>query len=198
MMEGGVQLNAEGKRFSNEHDGYSEQARRVLQQPGGIAWNIFDSRLRDLVADFEDFRQAESHGAIFKANNLIELAQIIEVDETCVRKTFDDISRFAEDEQRDSFGRNFSAHPLLQAPFFAVRVTGALFHTQGGLVVDAKTRVLDRCAHPLRNLFASGGAACGVSGSEDWGYLSGNGLLSAVSLGRIAGISAAELVVVNR
>jgi fumarate reductase flavoprotein subunit len=32
-----------------------------------------------------------------------------------------------------------------------------------------------------------GGAACGVSGSGDDGYLSGNGLLSAVVLGRLAG-----------
>ena len=38
MMEGGVQINREGVRFSNELDGYSEQARRVLSQPGGIAW----------------------------------------------------------------------------------------------------------------------------------------------------------------
>ncbi len=194
MMEGGVQLNANGLRFSNEHDGYSEQARRVLQQPGGIAWNIFDARLRNLVADFEDFRQAESHGAFFNANSVSELARIIEADETSLTKTFDDIACFAAGEQLDPFGRDFSAHPILQAPYFAVRVTGALFHTQGGLMVDADARVLDQCARPLPNLFASGGAACGASGSEDWGYLSGNGLLSAVSLGQIAGKSAANAV----
>lgn len=45
MMEGGIQVNAEGKRFSNEHEGYSEQARRVMAQPGGIAWDIYDQRL---------------------------------------------------------------------------------------------------------------------------------------------------------
>jgi fumarate reductase flavoprotein subunit len=37
------------------------------------------------------------------------------------------------------------------------------------------------------------GAACGVSGGHVWGYLSGNGLLSAVVLGRIAGESAATM-----
>ncbi|MFQ5625139.1 MAG: FAD-dependent oxidoreductase, partial [Methyloligellaceae bacterium] len=77
MMEGGVQLNADGRRFSNEHDGYSEQARRVLRQPGGIAWSIFDERLRAIVADFEDFRTAESNGAVLKADTLSELAGII-------------------------------------------------------------------------------------------------------------------------
>jgi fumarate reductase flavoprotein subunit len=44
---------------------------------------------------------------------------------------------------------------------------------------------------PLPNLYAGGGAACGVSGNSVWGYLSGNGLLTAVGLGRIAGRNAA-------
>ncbi len=66
-------------------------------------------------------------------------------------------------------------------------MTGALFHTQGGLVTDAGARVLDPAGRRFPNLFAAGGAACGVSGSADRGYLSGNGLLAAVVLGRAAG-----------
>ncbi|MCK5623333.1 MAG: FAD-binding protein, partial [Alphaproteobacteria bacterium] len=73
-----------------------------------------------------------------------------------------------------------------------IRVTGGLLHTQGGLAVDDRTRVLDRAGRPFVNLFAGGGAACGVSGPAHWGYLSGNGLLSAVTLGRIAGREAAR------
>ena len=71
-------------------------------------------------------------------------------------------------------------------------MTGALFHTQGGLQVDARARVLDRSGKPLPRLFAGGGAACGLSGSHAAGYLSGNGLLSAITLGRTAGTEAAS------
>ena len=71
-------------------------------------------------------------------------------------------------------------------------MTGALFHTQGGLRIDQKARVLRQDGAPFANLFAGGGAACGVSGSGDSGYLSGNGLLSAVVLGRIAGSATAS------
>jgi fumarate reductase flavoprotein subunit len=46
---------------------------------------------------------------------------------------------------------------------------------------------------PLPNLLAAGGAAVGVSGPDASGYLSGNGLLTAVVLGRIAGAEAARL-----
>ena len=75
--------------------------------------------------------------------------------------------------------RGTLAGTKLQAPYAAIRVTGALFHTQGGLEVDA------RC-NARANLFAAGGAARGVSGNAVWGYLSGNGLLSAVAGGFIA------------
>jgi fumarate reductase flavoprotein subunit len=79
----------------------------------------------------------------------------------------------------------------LQAPFYAVKVTGALFHTQGGLDIDAQCRVLRADGTPFPNLLAAGGAARGVSGNAVWGYLSGNGLLSAVAGGSIAADSAA-------
>jgi fumarate reductase flavoprotein subunit len=40
---------------------------------------------------------------------------------------------------------------------------------------------------PLPNLFAGGGAACGVSGRKFWGYLSANGLLTTTTSSQIAG-----------
>jgi fumarate reductase flavoprotein subunit len=93
----------------------------------------------------------------------------------------------------DPLGRVFDERSLLEPPYFAVKVTGALFHTQGGLAIDSATRVLRRDGAPFPNLFAAGGAACGVSGPDVEGYLSGNGLLAAVTLGRIAGRAAAVL-----
>lgn len=194
MMEGGIQINCDGRRFSNELDGYSEQARRVLRQPEGLAWNIFDDRLRNLVADFEDFKQADAHGAVLKAHTVDELGVKMNVPTAELRATLEKIDQLSAIHKSDEFGRDFSTSPTLKSPFYAVKVTGSLFHTQGGLKVDPSARVMDGKDQALPNLFASGGAACGVSGPEDWGYLSGNGLLSAVALGRVAGQSAAELV----
>ena len=74
MMRGGIQVNIHGHRFSNEHQGYSEQGRRVIAQPESIAWNILDSVCTKWAKDFEDFRQAVSAGAIIKADGLSELA----------------------------------------------------------------------------------------------------------------------------
>ena len=61
-------------------------------------------------------------------------------------------------------------------------------------MVNEHAYVLQKGGAPFPNLFASGCAAAGISGPADWGYLSGNGLLSAISLGRIAGLASTDLV----
>ena len=90
----------------------------------------------------------------------------------------------------DPLGRRFKRR--LQAPYYVVKVTGALFHTQGGLDIDAHCRVRRADGSVLPNLLAAGGAARGVSGNDAWGYLAGNGLLSAVGGGWVAATTLIE------
>jgi fumarate reductase flavoprotein subunit len=193
MMEGGFQVNVLGERFSDEHRGYSEQAVEVIAQPGGVAWDIFDARLHALGREFEDYRQAESAGGVVTAPDASSLAAKTGLPRAALAQTIAAVAGMVRGEARDPFGRDFTTKPALAPPYYAIRVTGALFHTQGGLVVDTKARVLRKNGEPLPNLFAGGGAARGISGAHVWGYLSGNGLLSAVTLGRIAGREAAHL-----
>jgi fumarate reductase flavoprotein subunit len=190
MMEGGFQVNAAGRRFSNEHLGYSEQCLPVIEQPGRVAWNIYDERLHRLGMDFEDYRGAEALGAIRRADTITGLASACGLPADALAATFGAVAGYKAGAACDPFGRDFSGKPTLAPPYYAVKVTGALFHTQGGLVVDEHARVLGTDGTPSPNLFAGGGAACGVSGAHVWGYLSGNGLLTAVTLGRLAGLSA--------
>jgi len=192
MMEGGFQVNANGRRFSNEHQGYSEQAVAVLGQPGGVAFNIFDERLHKLGLQFEDYRDAVAAGAIKTAETIEGLADALGLPPASLADTLAATWSMASGERPDPFGRDFTAKPALSPRFYGTKVTGALFHTQGGLVVDDEARVCRDDGMTLPNLFAAGGAACGVSGPAIWGYLSGNGLLSAVTLGRIAGMAAAR------
>jgi len=72
-----------------------------------------------------------------------------------------------------------------------VRVTGALFHTQGGLCINEQAQVVQADDSPLPNLFAGGGAARSISGPAVTGYLPAVGLSMAITLGAIAGRSAA-------
>ncbi|MDQ2184254.1 FAD-dependent oxidoreductase [Alcaligenaceae bacterium A4P071] len=177
MMAGGIQINAGGVRFHDETQGYSEAAVHVLQQPGGIAWNVFDAPLLALGREFPDFCEAERAGAVRGCATIEALAAVIGCDVAVLEATIDRSDRRA-----------------LTAPFYAIKVTGALFHTQGGLDIDPDCRVLRTDGTPFPNLLAGGGAARGVSGNAVWGYLSGNGLLSAIAGGFIAARTAAALV----
>jgi fumarate reductase flavoprotein subunit len=192
IMEGGVQVNRDGARFWNEAQGYSEAATAVLAEPGGVAFNVFDARIAAIARQFEDFRKAEASGAVLTGATPETLAAAMHADAEALIRTMHEIARLKSDGAVDRFGRNFAGLAQLAPPYHAVRVTGALFHTQGGLVVDEAARVLREDATPLPNLFAAGGAACGVSGSQASGYLSGNGLLTAVAYGYLAGRAAAE------
>jgi len=194
MMEGGIQINMDGLRFSNEHQGYSEQSISVLAQPGAIAWSVFDERLYQYAQSFPDFQEANAAGAVRTAASLADLATAISVPFDALAATMNDLSSFTKGKRSDPFGRNFTTKPPLQTPYYAVQVTGALFHTQGGLMINESARVLRRDGTELPNLFAAGGAACGVSGPNIDGYLSGNGLLTAIAFGAAAGQAAAKLV----
>ncbi len=180
IMEGGIQVNARGQRFHDETRGYSEAAVYVLEQPGRVAWNVFDDPLLALARTFPDFVEAEKAGAVRTAATQAELAKLIGCDPAALHETLAAIGA----DHADAFGRRFKR--ALQAPYHAVKVTGALFHTQGGLDIDERCRVLRQDGTPMPNLLAAGGAARGVSGNEVWGYLSGNGLLSAVGGGWLA------------
>ncbi|MGV2978522.1 FAD-dependent oxidoreductase [Roseibium alexandrii] len=182
ITSGGVQVNREAERFWNESQGYSEAARAVLAQPGGEAYTIFDGRIAEIARQFEDFKNAEAVGAIKVSETLEGLADQLGLPAQRLSATISNLPL----RGMDGFGRRFGDTPLAP-PYFGVRVTGALFHTQGGLRTDEHARVLKTDGAPILNLHACGGAACGVSGRGDSGYLSGNGLLSAVVLGRLAG-----------
>ena len=91
IMEGGFQVNAQGRRFSNEALGYSEQAAEVLRQPGGIAFDIFDARIAGVARQFEDFRNAEKAGALITADTIDALAARIGVPADALRSEFDAI-----------------------------------------------------------------------------------------------------------
>jgi fumarate reductase flavoprotein subunit len=106
-------------------------------------------------------------------------------------QTVHEVEAAVRGEIPDAFGRDFTRKPILSPPFHAVRVTGALFHTQGGPAVDPDARVRRKAGGVFPNLFAGGGAARGVSGPDPTGYIAGNGLLTATTLGRIAGTVAA-------
>lgn len=189
---GGLFVNFLGERFTRDDQGYSEFAREVLGQPGGVAIGIFDQRIYDIVAPTDHFRDTIASGALRSAGTPEALAAAFRLDPLRLRATLEEYhAGMARGEDR--FGRKTFGKPL-QAPYYGAKVTGALAHTQGGLKVDVHGRALRVDGSVIANLYAGGGTAAGISGDGPDGYLSGNGLLSALGLGLIAGEHAAGAI----
>ena len=189
FTEGGFQVNRHGRRFSNENAGYSEQALKVERQPDHVAWAIWDERCERIARRQHSHALANEAGAIKRYDSIDAMARAIGCDPKVLEHTIRDLQK-----KPDEFGRDFGAKPPLEPPYLMAKIMGALTHTQGGLEIDTEGRVLRKDGTRFPNLFAGGGAARGLSGPADWGYLSGSGLLMATNMGRLAGEAAAALV----
>ena len=185
IMHGGVLVNAHGRRFGDETRGYSEFGHEVVAQPDGIAVLVLDRRIHDACLVFDDFRQTVDAGAVRWAEDAEGLAAAFGLDPAALTATLNEVHDLASSGGTDQWGRSYWEQSLGR-PLAGVRVTGALFHTQGGLRVDGHARVLRPDGSAIAGLYASGGAAMGISGHGAAGYLAGNGLLPALGLAFLA------------
>jgi fumarate reductase flavoprotein subunit len=187
---GAIMVNRDGARFAAEDMGPSELAGQLMAQPGGIAVEIWGEAAHRGALAGGPFRRAVELGAVESFAGLAALARRFALPEAALAATLDEAARAARGEAADRLGRRRWGSPPAP-PFHAAEVTGALAHTQGGLMVDGAARVCRADGTTIPWLFAAGGAACGISGTGTAGYLPGNGLAQAFALGLLAGESAA-------
>ncbi|SHG70469.1 fumarate reductase flavoprotein subunit [Jatrophihabitans endophyticus] len=185
IMHGGVMLDLAGHRFADESTGYSEFGPTLAAQPGAAGWIVIDRRIHELCQPFTDYRQTAESGAVRWAGDGDALAAVLDVPAASLAVELRDVEAVARGERADPFGRTDFEAPLAP-PYAAVRVVPALFHTQGGLRVDEHAAVRREDGTVIPGLYASGGAAAGISGHGAAGYLAGNGLLPALGLAYLA------------
>jgi len=185
IEKGGVLVGADGRRFGAEDTGYSGFARHVLAQ-GPFAWAIYDARIHEIALDEEEYAEMAAMGAVRWGDSAQALAETLGIGAEGLAETLAGYGGGG-----DPFGRQDLGLAPLVPPFVGVKVKPGLFHTQGGPLVDAHARARRKGGGVVPNLFAGGGAAAGISGREGaLGYASGNGLITALVLGRRAGLRA--------
>lgn len=196
IMMGGLMVNNSGQRFGNESKGYSEFATELLEQEDREGYIIFDQEINDQLLTHEDFKKLHELNAFKEAETIEQLADEFGINADNLKRTFKSFSNNV-DGQKDEFERTSFAKKL-KPPFKAIKVSPALFHTQGGLKINKHAQVLDQKGNIIENLYAAGGTAVGVSGNDAFGYMSGNGLLAALGFGKIAGDHAAAEINLKR
>lgn len=192
-IAGGILVNVEGRRFTDEVEDIAGMVHPVLAQPGNHVWVIFDERIEETVAYVPETQQLNALNASRKADSAEELAALIGVPADALRATLEEAHAAQASGRADEQGRVWGDDLPPTGSYRALKVVGAIYHTQGGLQIDGQARVLRADGSTLPNLFAGGGAARSVSGPAHWGYLPAMGLATAVTFGRLAGLGAAAL-----
>jgi fumarate reductase flavoprotein subunit len=186
-LSGGIMVDATGRRFVDETRYPGGLGIKMLDLPDKQAYEIFDEQIFQLHRNAPGLRNLGrlfDAGLLLKAETPAELAIKLGIDAEGLTQTIRECHALAAGGQKDAFGRVLP-QPL-EAPFYGVKVTVALYHTQGGLKVSAYGQVLRFDGSIIPNLYAGGGVAVGISGKGLEGYLPGNGLLASLGLGMIA------------
>ncbi|WP_412517880.1 FAD-binding protein [Actinomadura madurae] len=185
VIHGAIMVDLGGRRFGNETRGYSEYAAELAARPGGTGWIVLDETVAGQCERFKDFRDTVESGVLVRADDAEGLAEATGLPAGALAAELAASASAARGERPDEHGRTHWERPLAP-PYAAVRVVPALFHTQGGLLVDEDAAVVDPDDRPIPGLYAAGGAAAGISGHGAGGYLPGNGLLPAFGLAYLA------------
>lgn len=193
IVDGGIIVNAAGERFCDESEDIAGMVHPVMAQ-GGPCWVIYDERIAQAQAYTPEMKTLTSLNAAKHGADAAALAEAIGVSAQALQATLAEAETAKSEGRADTLGRRWEGATPPQGALVALKVVGAIYHTQGGLQIDGAARVLREDGTALPNLFAGGGAARSVSGPAHWGYLPAMGLCTAVTLGRLAGLSAAELV----
>jgi fumarate reductase flavoprotein subunit len=183
-LAGGIMVDASGRRFVNETHYPGGLGTKMLDLLGKQAYEILDERIYQLNRNAPGLRNLSRYfdeGLLLRADTPEDLARRLAIDAVGLKQTIQDYNDSAASGGKDAFGRTLAAP--LSAPFYGIKVTVALYHTQGGLKVTPDGQVLRPNGTIIANLYAGGGVAVGVSGKGLEGYLPGNGLLASLGLG---------------
>jgi len=196
-----IHVNSRGERFVREdHPSHEHREHALLKQPGHRLWVVYDSAIANQAPPFvsrwtpEKMREAfdGGHPMFARSADLDGLAVRTGIDPRGLRRTVADFNAAIAGGATDAFGREHRPLAILQAPFFAVRMTGWTVISFAGITVDGSLRVLRPDGSPIANLYAAG-EALGAGATSGSAYTNGSMVTPALSYGRWLGRRALDL-----
>jgi tricarballylate dehydrogenase len=199
----GIVVNRRGERFLDEGEDfrnytYAKFGARVLEQPEGVAAQVFDAKSIPLLRSID----YDAPGATrVEADTLEGLAAALGIDAQGLARTVTDFNAAIVDRPFDPAvkdGRRTEgvtpprsnwAMAIDTPPYVAFPVTCGITFTFGGVRVDDDAAVLDTAGRPIPGLFAAGEL---VGGLFFHNYPGGSGLTAGLVYGRRAGWAAAQ------
>jgi 3-oxosteroid 1-dehydrogenase len=193
-LPGCIMVAGDGKRYLNEAASYhivgQQMARRHAEQGDAApSWFVFDHRYRHkypvgpLYPLIPDWAQDGMVKSVLKRGDTLEdLAKHMGVDPAALTATVDRFNSFAVKGEDPDFNRGAAAYdkmygdpsvtpnpslgPIDKGPFYAMPIYPGDIGTNGGLLTDARARVLDTAGNPIAGLYAIGNNAASSMGES--------------------------------
>src|SRR2546427_5977063 len=167
----GVLVNTRGRRFFDEGEDfqlytYAKLGGIILNQPGGVAWQIFDQK----AVPFLEGRYKT--GKPLTGDTLKDLVETLGLDRAACLRTLEDYNDAVNGGVFDptahdglttrglELAKSNWAQRLDTPPFLAYPVTGGITFTFGGVKVNDRAQVLDTRWEPIPGLYEIGRASC--------------------------------------
>ncbi|CDS11770.1 hypothetical protein LRAMOSA04033 [Lichtheimia ramosa] len=196
---GGVLLNTDGHRFTNELGRRDAVTQSILEQSNNVVWLV----LTDTMIDQFGRSTAEFYakrGFFVKCSGIDHLAEHLGVSVTLLNDEFARYDLHVDQKRTDTtissvpdaFGKTIFPNPLAgqDIHYWVAQITPCIHYTMGGLAINTDAAVLsENTKQPIPGLYAAGEVTSGVHGKN---RLAGNSLLECVVYGRTAGQNAAK------
>ena len=168
----------------------------MLTQPQGLAFQIFDDKVKHLLRDEYHIPQV----TMAQADTIEELAARLDIDPQGLSRTVREFNAAVQQDVpynptvkdgRATVGieppKTNWAQPIDTPPYLGYAVTCGITFTFGGVKIDTRGQVVTNSQEPIPGLYAAGEM---VGGLFYYNYPGGSGLSAGMVFGRLAGTSA--------
>ncbi|MCH8897299.1 MAG: FAD-dependent tricarballylate dehydrogenase TcuA [Chloroflexi bacterium] len=199
----GLIVNINGERFLDEgydfrNYTYVTYGRALLTQPQGLAFQIFDEKVKHLLRDEYWIPQA----TMAQADTLEELAAKLDIDPQGIADTIKEYNAAVRTDipynptikdgrctEGLALNKTNWAETLDTPPYYGWAVTTGISFTFGGVKINTRGQIVTNAQDPIPGLYAAGEM---VGGLFYYNYPGGSGLSAGMVFGRLSGASAAE------
>ena len=195
-----VMVDREGRRFVDEGEDfagftYAKYGRAILEQPGALAYQIFDAKCDGLL------EARYSTGTPVVAQTIEQLAVSLGIAPEALQRTVAEFNDAVDDtafaagvlDGKATKGlalkKSNWAQRLDTPPYTCYPATCGITFTFGGIEINTRAQVLDSRGRVMRGLYATGEITGGFFYHN---YPVGSGLMRGAVFGKIAGMNAAQ------
>lgn len=211
-------VNKKGERFIHETVTFNvfEAINAILRQKDGICFAILDHQMVEDIIEHglirgcgelfvrrgekmegldKELKKQIVTGSVLKSDSWEEISDWIGAPRESLRKTVDEYNGFCDRQYDEIFVKDPQyLRPLRTPPFYAIKFSGAILVTMGGIKINYKMEVLDKEGDPIPGLYAVGADTGGWESDTYCALLTGSAFGFAMNSGRIAAENASDYV----